>query len=164
MTLLTLPRRHFTDISTVGEIFFPGEERSLCDSLEDTCRRDSDVDGILDFSEKVWGKTAIPCGRYEIRMEKSPKYGRVMPFLYGLRVGRAGDGRKNLFNDVMIHWGNKAEHSHGCILVGNYVPGVPDWVSSSRETFDRLFNRLSELAGPVYLEISGGLRAPEEAA
>lgn len=84
---------------TVGRLSVDGAY--LCDTLEDTVRDLSRV-------EKVPGRTAIPAGRYEVVVNVSPKFRRLLPRL--LRVPR--------FEGILIHRGNTAEDTAGCILVG----------------------------------------------
>ena len=106
-TTLQLHREIFTDKSTIGDLFLGPE--FLCNTLEDSCRQDKNKDGILQQNEKVFGLTAIPAGTYEIKMEQSNHFQRKMPFLQKVPY----------FSGVMIHWGNKPEHTNGCILVGS---------------------------------------------
>ena len=87
---------------------------------------------------KVKGATAIPTGTYRIDMQtRSPRFGRVLPRL--LRVkGYAG---------VLIHAGNTAADTEGCILVGeNRERGK---VLNSRATLERLlvFLRAAQAEG-----------------
>ena len=99
----------------------------LCSTMEDVTR------GPLD--EKVPGETAIPYGEYHLVETWSEHFGRMMPLL----VNVPG------FSGVRIHWGNTAEDSLGCILVGmstqkNLEEGL---VFLSKRTFDLLWEKLS---------------------
>lgn len=60
-------------------------------------------------AKKVYGATAIPCGRYEITLTHSPAFGRVLPLLNGV-PGWSG---------VRIHAGNSPADSKGCLLPGD---------------------------------------------
>lgn len=155
---LYLKRLIFTDESTIGDLYWDGGEFE-CHTLEDSCRRDKNADGRLTRDEKVYGATAIPSGRYEIRMDYSPRYKRKMPFLFGYLVGR-GDP-KNLFNDVMIHWGNWAKDTNGCILVGERIGGRADFISASQKNYNELEPKIIEALkyGKVYINVEGGLKA-----
>ena len=111
---------------TIGRMEING--RYFCDTLEDTDRglRESMTEDEL-AALKVKGATAIPTGTYRIDMQtRSPRFGRVLPRL--LRVkGYAG---------VLIHSGNTAADTEGCILVGeNRERGK---VLNSRATLERL--------------------------
>lgn len=136
MEILTLNRRIFTDKSTIGDLYYRGDFFSNC--LEDTCRR-----------VKIPKITAIPSGRYQVTIEPSVRYGRMMPRLKHV-PNYAG---------ILIHWGNRPEDSDGCLLVGKYNEKIPDFVSSSRVTFDELFKRLTEEKEDLYITITGGFKA-----
>lgn len=84
---------------TIGKLYLNGEY--FCDTLEDTVRN-------LEKELKVPGKTAIPPGQYRIAMIKSPRFGRILPRL--LNVPH--------FEGILIHKGNSAKDTSGCILVG----------------------------------------------
>lgn len=57
---------------------------------------------------KVYGETAIPYGSYKIEATWSPKFGRKMPEVMGVKG----------FQGVRLHAGNDETDSLGCILVG----------------------------------------------
>ena len=122
---------------TIGRMEING--RYFCDTLEDTDRglRESMTEDEI-AALKVKGATAIPTGTYRIDMQtRSPRFGRVLPRL--LRVkGYAG---------VLIHSGNTAADTEGCILVGeNRERGK---VLDSRATLERLlvFLRAAQAEG-----------------
>lgn len=86
---------------------------------------------------KVAGSTAIPYGRYEVRLSASARFsGR--PFYK--RLG----GRLPLllavpcFSGVFIHVGNTFADTRGCILVGRAVGGGV--LADSQKTFRRLMS------------------------
>lgn len=102
---------------TVGRLYVDG--KMFCNTLEDRVRD-------LNTEEKVYGETAIPAGRYRVIFNWSPKFGRNLPRL--LNVPH--------FEGILIHPGNTADDSAGCILVGkNSEVGR---LSESRDTSDRL--------------------------
>ena len=82
---------------TIGRLFVDG--RYLCDTLED-CMREPGV--------KVPGETAIPAGRYRVIVNVSPKFGRELPRLLDVPG----------FEGILIHKGNSARDSAGCVLLG----------------------------------------------
>lgn len=104
---LTLQRRHFADTYTIGTLSIDGVR--FCDTLEDK-NRDLNRDGDLNDpgEAKVMHQTAIPYGTYPVTVNVSPKFGRELPRL--LNVPH--------FDGILIHRGNTADHSSGCILVG----------------------------------------------
>ena len=122
---------------TIGRMEVNG--RYFCDTLEDTDRglsKEMSEDEIAAL--KVKGATAIPTGTYRIDMQtRSPRFGRVLPRLVSVK-GYAG---------VLIHSGNTAADTEGCILVGeNRERGK---VLNSRDTLERLlvFLRAAQAEG-----------------
>ena len=110
MMELVLTRRWRAEGATIGTVTVDGVP--LCYSLEDPVRaRDDDGSGMIEAAEvarvKVPGETAIPAGRYRVEMDASPKFGRV-PHV------RSVPG----FTDILIHKGNRAVDTRGCILPG----------------------------------------------
>lgn len=120
---------------TVGRLFVDG--KFFCNTLEDTVRD-------LSNEKKVYGKTAIPYGEYKVVYNWSPKFGRNLPRLLNVPA----------FEGILIHPGNTADDSAGCILVGrNTEVGR---LTESRYTSDKL-NVLIEDAqrrgGSITIEI-----------
>ena len=132
---LTLKRIALRDVYTIGKLYINGEY--FCDTCEDRVR-DNNKDGDLnDVGEgKVYGKTAIPYGKYEITMKvQSPKFSQRASYAwckgYLPRLLKVPH-----FEGILIHSGNDATHSAGCILVGeNKVKGQ---VINSMATLKRL--------------------------
>ena len=90
--------------------------------------------------KKVYSKTAIPTGTYEIIMNTiSPKFkNRSWAKPYGGKLPRLLNVKG--FEGVLIHVGNKPEDSLGCILVGkNNIKGQ---VTESTITFNKLMKEL----------------------
>lgn len=137
---LTLVRADRQPGYTVGSLFINGE--FFCYTLEDTDRgltQDMSLDEIE--SKKEYGKTAIPKGIYTVDMNTvSPKfkdrewakpYDGKLPRL----VGVPG------YEGVLIHVGNTAEDTLGCILVGaNCFNGK---LTNSTVTFHKLMTILT---------------------
>ena len=86
-----------------------GDGKKYCNILEDEDRgltNDMSVDEIL--AKKKYGETAIPTGRYEVKISWSPKFKKDMPILIAVKG----------FTGIRIHSGNTAKDSLGCLLVG----------------------------------------------
>ena len=116
--LLSLRRIYFAPTYTIGRLSIPSASFE-CDTLEDT-DRDANANGVFDGQEvKIYGKTAIPYGRYRIAMTQSPKFSprygdRNVPLLLDVPH----------FSGILIHSGNTPADTEGCILVGeNKVKG-----------------------------------------
>ena len=100
-------RKYKKSAYTIGRMYVDG--MFFCNTLEDKCRGldDSmDIDEILKI--KVYGKTAIPTGKYDVKYVLSPKFGRKMPRLQNVKG----------FEGILIHALNKPEETEGCIGVG----------------------------------------------
>lgn len=118
---LTLNRIFLGSSATIGELLV--NDKHLCDTLEDRVRPEG---------EKVYGKTAIPEGTYEVKLTHSPRFKKILPEI--LNVPN--------FSGIRIHSLNKAEESEGCIGVGEWNGKDTNWISNSRKTFDKLFKLL----------------------
>lgn len=137
---LRVERRWRKDNYTVGRLYVDG--KYFCNTLEDKDRGLKQGDGMeLIKEKKVYGETAVPTGRYRVRMDViSPKYSRIDWYrnLCGGKMPRL----ENVpgFEGVLIHPGNTAADSLGCILVGkNTKVGQ---LTSSKATFATLYDRI----------------------
>ena len=102
---LVLNRTYLGDSYTIGKLYIDGVY--FCDTLEDKVRD-------LSKEEKVKHQTAIPKGTYKVIVNQSPRLKRDLPRL--LNVPH--------FDGILIHRGNTADDSSGCILVGeNKIKG-----------------------------------------
>ena len=140
---LRLERRWRKRDYTIGRLYVDGAY--FCDTLEDYDR--------LHFGGiKVKGQTAIPQGTYRVTLAvQSPKYasrenwrrynGGYMPRLLSVPM----------FSGVLIHPGNSAGDTDGCILVGrNTAVGR---LTESTVTFKKLYERMKRAVGEVTIEI-----------
>ena len=137
---LTLRRIAKKDTYTVGKLYIDGVY--FCDTIEDKDRGLYQKQDIQELRKiKVPSKTAIPTGIYKISLSiVSPKFS-VKKIYQEICKGKV----PRLLNvpgyeGVLIHIGNTAEDSAGCILVGqNKVVGK---VINSTETFRKLYNKI----------------------
>lgn len=149
--ILTLRRIAKKPDYTIGKLYIDGEH--FCDTLEDTDRglsQGQSVDALRRM--KIKSSTAIPIGRYKITLSVvSPRFGsRAQYKSIGGRLPRLLD--VPAFEGVLIHIGNTAKDTEGCILVGeNKVVGK---VINSTATFNRLYDRLKRAKGSIWIEIS----------
>lgn len=134
---LRLVRKTKTSISktnaipeTIGELYVDGVFE--CYTLEDEERK---------LGEKVYGRTAIPCGTYKVIIDRSERFQCNMPHVLDV-PGFAG---------VRIHAGNTDADTLGCILVGQEKGR--EYIGKSRAAYDKLFKKLSESKSTVNLTI-----------
>lgn len=103
---LLVKRIAFRPTYTIGRMYVNGVKFS--DTLEDP-NRDLNKNGVFDNGEKkVAGNTCIPFGRYKVIVNMSPKFKRELPRLLNVPE----------FEGILIHRGNTAKDTAGCILVG----------------------------------------------
>lgn len=119
---LHVHRDTFTELTTIGKLHVNGVE--YCETLEDKDRR------LESGGTKVYGKTCIPRGTYEVGFTYWKKYDKHMPHI--LNVPQ--------FTGIFIHPGNYDKDTEGCLLVGR-TRGV-DFIGDSRTTFDNLLKEL----------------------
>ena len=137
---LVLDRKYKKDTYTIGNLYVNGTW--FCNTLEDKDRglaqsMPSEKIKLL----KVYGETAIPTGRYIVRLDiVSPKYNGVKWYRdnFAGRMPRLESVKG--FSGILIHPGTTALDSLGCILVGlNKQKGK---ILDSRATFLSLWKTL----------------------
>lgn len=136
---LLLDRKYKKPEYTIGNLYIDGVW--FCSSLEDKDRGlTKDMPASMIKVRKVKDKTAIPTGTYAVTLRiQSPKFKNYKAYEfcdgYLPRLCQVPG-----FDGVLIHIGNKAEDSSGCILVGeNRKVGQ---VVNSTATFQKLYKRL----------------------
>ena len=138
---LTLKRIALRPTYTIGRLYVDGNY--FCDTLEDTVR-DLNKDGKFDNGEKkVYAKTAIPYGTYEIKWTYSPRFKKYTPQLMNVPS----------FEGIRIHAGNTSADTEGCLLLGeNKQVGK---VLNSRATINKFYTLIKKACsnGKVTIEI-----------
>lgn len=126
---------------TIGKLYI--DNVFFCNTLED---KDRGLNSGMPLEEvkkiKKASITAIPTGTYNIRMDiVSPKYSKSDWYVkncHGAKMPRLEN--VSGYEGVLIHPGNSAKDSSGCILVGkNDVKGM---VTKSKEYFLPLYNKM----------------------
>ena len=147
---LRLKRRYKGANYTIGDLYIDGKWFS--DTLEDTDRGLTNTMSKDEIAKiKVYGKTAIPTGTYVVDMNTvSSKFGkRSWAKPYGGKVPRLLDVPG--YEGVLIHPGNTAEDTLGCVIVGkNTVKGM---VTSSQITFKALMKVLTKTKDEITITI-----------
>lgn len=129
---------------TIGNLYVNG--KLFCNTLEDRDRDLKKTDPMSKIrSKKVYGETAIPTGKYVVAMNiKSPKYSAITWYanLCGGMIPRILN--VPAFDGILIHPGNTALDTNGCILVGkNTVKGK---LTESKDTFAKLYKQMKAAA------------------
>lgn len=127
---LTLKRIALRSTYTIGRLYIDGNY--FCDTLEDTVR-DLNKNGKFDNGEKkVYAKTAIPYGTYEIKWTYSSRFKKYTPQLMNVPS----------FEGIRIHAGNASTDTEGCLLLGeNKKVGT---VLNSRATINKFYPIIKE--------------------
>lgn len=108
---------------TIGELSV--NSNYLCDTLEDRVRPEG---------EKVYGETAIPAGTYTVVLSYSNRFKKVMPEIQNVPN----------FTGVRIHCGNSSKDTEGCLLVGKWDGKTENWISDSKNSYNKLYPLLEE--------------------
>jgi hypothetical protein len=135
---------------TIGRLYVDGQY--FCDTIEDRDRGLKQSSGLaVCRANKRKGITAIPTGRYQVLMNVvSPRFAQKKAYKFcGGKLPRLLN--VPAFEGVLIHIGNTAEDTEGCILVGqNKEVGK---VLNSTATFHRLYEKLLTAKGLIYIKI-----------
>ncbi len=115
-----LTRQLLNESYTLGELFIDGIHFYY--TVEDKVRKPEEP--------KVFGQTAIPYGTYKVIQTLSPHFGFITPRL----VNVPG------FDGVLIHSGNTAVDTEGCIIIGKIR--TPNGVGTSRDCFKELMDKI----------------------
>ncbi len=128
-------RKEFTTESTIGEMYI--NEEFHCYTLEDMYRSN----GV-----KIYGVTAIPEGRYQVRMTFSNHFKKEMPLLINVPG----------YEGVRIHPGNTAADTLGCVLVGKHKS--MNHISGCAEVYESLAQKIKAVTtdGKCHITIQKG--------
>jgi hypothetical protein len=135
---------------TIGRLYIDG--KYFCDTIEDKDRGLSQALPVtVNKNLKRRGVTAIPVGRYRVTLDMvSPKFSKKTAYQFcGGRLPRLIN--VPAFDGVLIHIGNTANDTEGCILVGkNKQVGK---VLDSTVTFRALYEVLKQAKDTIYITV-----------
>lgn len=125
---------------TIGKLFV--DQNKFCDTIEDKVR-------VLgpNGEGKIWGKTAIPAGKYKVTIapttiklwpEYIKRFGNVLPLLHNVPF----------FSSIRLHHGTTEENSEGCPIVGKNKE-----IGKVLESRNTLFALMEILTAPDVKEI-----------
>lgn len=136
---IKVKRKWKKEAYTIGKMYIDGEY--VCDTLEDKDRGlTSNMSVAQICGVKIKGKTAIPTGEYFVDMKTvSPRFGGRAQYQFCKgRLPRLCNTPG--YQGVLIHIGNTAQDTEGCILVGeNKAVGQ---VLNSTATFRKVYANL----------------------
>lgn len=98
---------------TISRVFVNGKRygdgQKWCSALEDEDRGlNQSMPEAEIIRKKIYGRTAIPRGAYNVRVTYSPRFRKLMPLVDGVKG----------FSGIRLHSGNTAANTEGCILFG----------------------------------------------
>jgi hypothetical protein len=138
--LLEVKREPSAAGCTLGALYVDGEFE--CFTLEDVVR---EVPQLAVEKWKVADETAIPSGTYDVIVDMSAHFQKLLPLLQKVPG----------FDGVRIHSGNVAADTEGCILVGKRRTATA--VLASRAAFNALFVKIKAAIAkgePVRIKIT----------
>lgn len=125
---LSLVRLQGDGISTLGIIEV---EDLILFTLEDTKRE-----------IKIYGETCIPCGTYEIKLRtEGTKHEEYKEKFSSFHKGMLWLQDVPNFQYILIHIGNTAKDTMGCILVGSEIHNV-NYILGSTIAYMNLYKRV----------------------
>ena len=147
---LILKRINKANDYTEGKLYIDGEY--IADTLEDCDRgltEDMELTDII--ARKVYGETAIPVGTYQITLDiVSPKFkDRGWARFCNGKLPRLMDVPG--YEGVLIHVGNKAVDTLGCVLVGEKT--IDGYIGNSTATFRKIYEKLQEATDQITITI-----------
>lgn len=137
---------------TLGELYIDG--KFFCYTCED-CDRGLRQDMPLSVIQKIKIKsvTCIPCGKYKVTLDVvSPKYSNPK-YKWAAKIGAKVPRLIDVpgYIGVLIHVGNYAKDTDGCVLVG--FGRTKNSVTRSTECFGKLYEILLKDKNNIEIEI-----------
>lgn len=132
-----------TSKETISSIYIDGE--FFCFGLEDIHQ---------DF--KVYGETRIPSGRYKVKVRRFGGFHEKYSKKFSNHRGMLQVADVPGFTDILIHIGNYARNTNGCLLVGDAVVSEGEGVcmlGSSTNAYTKLYDKVIDKAIAGDLEI-----------
>ncbi len=129
---IKVKRNVFTENSTIGQMTVDGID--FCSTIEDKDRGLMQKMPLPVISKtKVFGKTCIPYGTYEVAMTYSNRFKTYMPQILDV-PGFAG---------IRIHVANSATDVEGCIGVG--LTQENDFIGMSKAAYTKLLAAIKKV-------------------
>ena len=130
---LFLLRYKFSQTTTLGELYINGE--FLCYTLEDAYRGEIKIAGI----------TCVQANTYNVVLNMSPKFKRILPLLIDV----------DNFTGVRMHKLNSHEETDGCIGVGLRVDDEKMIIWRSKEAEELLVEKLTGYKAVLLTIVNG---------
>lgn len=139
----------------IGHLYVDG--KYLHDVIEDY-DRGLEQDKPETWKRKIKSKTAIPTGRYRVRLDRvSPKFSQKAYYkkVCGGKVPYLD--KVPAYEGILMHCGKNEDSSAGCLIQGkNTVVGM---VTESTQCFEKLLKVLRGAKGEVWITVSRKYKA-----
>lgn len=131
--------------TTLGKLKVNGDFE--CHTLEDEVRVDDPITQDVNEGKKIYGKTAIPAGRYRVDITWSPKFKKYMIIILDVPD----------YTGIRMHSGNDAEDTLGCVLVGTTVDSSRR-IHGGTQALPKLYAKIAAALkkGEVWITIANG--------
>lgn len=133
----------------ISHVYVDGQY--VCDAIEDTDRM-LDQSQTVEYikAHKIYKETAIPTGLYELTLNiPSPKYSKNKYYMDFCKAKLPRVLNVPAFDGILIHIGNTADDSAGCLIVGyNKVKGK---VLNSKVAFEKFYKIISKAKDKIYI-------------
>ena len=140
MMELLLERKIHNENSTEGNLYIDG--KWFCNTIEDRVRAKP---GEWKKELKIYGKTAIPYGRYPVLVTWSNRFKRRMVGIFNVPD----------FEGIRFHWGTSELSSAGCIIISYKDDDEKHRLIMEKKATEDLIKRVEDYQkqGKVFLEI-----------
>lgn len=137
---LLLERKIFNQNSTEGNLYVDG--KWFCNTIEDRVRAKP---GEWKKELKVYGKTAIPYGRYPVLVTWSNRFKRPMVGVFNVPD----------FEGIRFHWGTTELSSAGCIIISYKDDDENHRLILEKQATEDLINMVNQeqKTGKIFLTI-----------
>ena len=127
---ITVNRFKSKENSTISTISVDGEV--VCFGLEDG------------FNEtKIANETRIPCGEYKLKLREYGGFHKRYSAKFKFHKGMIEIANVPNYTDILIHIGNSAKDTSGCLLVGMQASLIGDMaVMYSTQAYKALYNKI----------------------
>jgi len=136
---IKLERKNFTNVYTEGNLYVDG--KWFCHVVEDTVRAEP---GQWSADKKVYGKTAIPYGRYPVFVTWSNRFKRQLTGIFNVPD----------FEGIRIHNGSNAVSSAGCPII-SYKNEGNGFLKNEKKAMNDLCKMVqaAQKKGKIFIEI-----------
>jgi hypothetical protein len=138
---LFLERKIHNENSTEGNLYV--DEKWFANTIEDRVRAKP---GEWKKEIKVYGKTAIPYGRYPVLVTWSNRFQRMMVGIFNVPD----------FEGIRIHWGTSELSSAGCVIISYHDDDAAHRLILEKQATEDLIKKVEDAqkTGKIFITIA----------